>query len=58
MIADDVAQNRLTICLPDWQCALHENGSGEVYAVYRQSHHPKPSIRAFLDFLVEKTKSK
>ena len=58
MIADDVAQNRLMICLPDWQCSLHENSSGEVYAVYRQNHHPKPVIRAFIDFLVEKKKSK
>jgi len=52
MIADYVRQGKLVVCLPDWDCSLHEGTSGDVYAVYTNSHYIKPSIRAFIDFLV------
>jgi len=58
MIVDYVQQGKLVICLQDWNCSLHEGTSGEVYAVYRNNNYIKPSIRAFIDFLVEKTHDK
>ena len=58
MIVEYVQENRLVVCLQDWDCSLHEGTSGEVYAVYRNNNYIKPSIRAFIDFLVEKTHDK
>ncbi len=55
MVAEYIDQDKLVICLEDWACSVHENAIGEVYAVYRSSTYIKPSIRAFIDFLVEKT---
>lgn len=58
MISDYVRNGKLVVCLQDWECSVHENTSGEVYAVYRNDRYIKPSIRAFIDFLVEKTYNK
>jgi len=56
MLKDLIAANKLTVCLPDWTSSLHEGSSGDIYAVYHGSKHPKPVIRAFIDFLIEKLK--
>ena len=58
MIVDYVQEGKLVVCLQDWECSLHESTSGEVYAVYRNNNYIKPSIRAFIDFLVEITNNK
>lgn len=58
MISDYVRKGKLVVCLQDWECSVHENTSGEVYAVYRNDRYIKPSTRAFIDFLVEKTQNK
>jgi DNA-binding transcriptional LysR family regulator len=49
-----ITQKKLTVCLPDWKPSLHEGSSGDIYAVYLGSKHPKPVIRVFIDFLIEK----
>ena len=54
MMKDLITHNKLTVCLPDWQPSLHEGSSGDIYAVYRGSKHPKLAIRVFIDFLIEK----
>ena len=54
MMKDLITQNKLTVCLPDWKPSLHEGSSGDIYAVYLGSKHPKPVIRVFIDFLIEK----
>lgn len=58
MISNYVAEGRLIVCLPEWDCSMHENTSGEVYVVYRNNKYIKPVVRAFIDFLVEKTQVK
>jgi len=58
MVVDYLKQGRLISCLANWKCSLHEESCGEVYIVYRQSSYIKPSIRAFIDFLVEKVSGK
>lgn len=54
MMTELIADNKLITCLPDWKPSLHEGSSGEIYAVYHGSKYPKPALRAFLDFLIEK----
>lgn len=54
MMTELIKENKLVICLPDWQPSLHEGSSGDIYAVYLGSKYPKPALRVFLDFLVEK----
>ncbi len=54
MMLDLINENRLTVCLPDWEPSLHKDTSGEVYAVYLDSKFLRPAMRAFIDFLVEK----
>lgn len=55
MVDQYINKGKLQRCLQDWKCSVHENTSGDVYAVYRNSNYLNPSIRAFIDFLVEKT---
>lgn len=52
MTAQQVKQGKLEVCLPDWQVSQYENGSGEIYAVYKGGKYPNPLRRAFIDFLV------
>lgn len=54
IVAQYINAGKLQCCLKDWQCSVHENTSGDVYAVYRGSNYLNPSIRAFIDFLMEK----
>ncbi|NRA82761.1 MAG: LysR family transcriptional regulator, partial [Gammaproteobacteria bacterium] len=39
-----------------WRPSLHDGSSGEIYAVYHGNKYPRPALRAFLDYLVEKLK--
>lgn len=55
VVADYLAKGLLVTCLDDWQAQLHEEVTGDVYAVYKQSLYKNPNIRLFLDFLIEKT---
>ncbi|NQZ23857.1 MAG: LysR family transcriptional regulator [Colwellia sp.] len=55
MISDYVREGKLVVCLPEWDSSMHESTSGDVYAVYTNSNYIKPSIRAFIDFLIDKT---
>jgi len=58
MISDYVREGKLVVCLPDWDSSLHESSSGDVYAAYINSSYIKPSVRAFIDFLIEKIDNK
>lgn len=58
MTAEQVRLGKLEICLPDWQVSQYEDGSGEIYAVYKGGKYPNPLLRAFIDFLVEKIQGK
>jgi len=55
MMTNLIAEGKLVRCLADWQSSLHEGSSGDIYAVYQGSKYPRPALRAFIDFLVEKT---
>jgi len=54
MMTSHIKEGNITICLPDWHPSLHEGSSGEIYAVYHGSKYPRPALRAFIDFLIEK----
>jgi len=54
MMLDLINANKLRVCLPDWESSLHQNSSGEVYAVYLGNKHLRPVLRVFIDFLVNK----
>ncbi|MBL4823357.1 MAG: LysR family transcriptional regulator [Colwellia sp.] len=58
VISDYVKSGQLVVCLNDWQPLLHEQSSGNVYAVYKQGIYKNPNIRLFLDYLVDKTHDK
>lgn len=47
-------QGTLVQCLPDWQASLYAESSGDIYAVYQSNQHLKPSVRTFIDFIVDK----
>ncbi|MCD8521408.1 MAG: LysR family transcriptional regulator [Saccharospirillaceae bacterium] len=53
MAADALAAGRLCTLLDDWQVNLNENGSGNIYAVYKASQFPNPLVRLFLDYLLD-----
>lgn len=54
MMTSLIKEGKITICLPDWEPSLHEGSSGEIYAVYHGSKYPRPALRAFIDFLIDK----
>ncbi len=54
MMTNLIKEGKVTVCLPDWQPSLHEGSSGEIYAVYHGSKYPRPALRAFIDFLIDK----
>jgi len=54
MMLDLINANKLRVCLPDWEPSLHQDSSGEVYAVYCGNKHLRPVLRVFIDFLVKK----
>ncbi|NRB40337.1 MAG: LysR family transcriptional regulator [Pseudomonadales bacterium] len=54
MMLDLINTKQLEVCLADWKPSLHEDSSGEVYAVYLGDKFLRPVLRAFIDFLVMK----
>jgi len=58
MVKDLISEGKLVQCLPDWQGSLFEESSGVIYAVYQGNKYLKPSLRVFIDFLVEKLSTK
>jgi DNA-binding transcriptional LysR family regulator len=54
MVDKLIIEGKLVQCLPEWQGSLFEESSGVIYAVYQGNKYLKPSLRAFIDFLVEK----
>lgn len=58
MMVDLIREGKLVVCLPEWQPSLHEGSSGEIFAVYHGSKYPRPVLRAFIDFLVDKIQNK
>lgn len=54
MVKDLIEEGKLVACLPDWQGSLFEESSGVIYAVYQGNKYLKPSLRVFIDFMVEK----
>ncbi|MGF1763043.1 LysR family transcriptional regulator [Aliivibrio kagoshimensis] len=52
MVTPYLESKQLVHLLPEWTATHSESGSGDIYAIYKSSHYPKPHIRAFLDFLV------
>ncbi|CED57864.1 HTH-type transcriptional regulator, LysR family [Aliivibrio wodanis] len=56
MTADYIESGALIPVLPKWTVTHGENGSGEIFAIYKSAQYPKPYIRAFLDFIIEKVK--
>jgi len=53
MVEDLLSDGSLIECMPDWTPSLYEQGSGDIYAIYQGSRYLKPSVRSFIDFLVE-----
>lgn len=56
MMTNLIKEGKVVVCLPDWQPSLSEDSSGEIYAVYHGSTYPRPALRAFIDFLIDKIK--
>ncbi|MGF1709653.1 LysR family transcriptional regulator [Vibrio kagoshimensis] len=54
MIKPYLDSGELSELLPDWTSTYSEQGSGEIFAIYKNAQYPRPHIRAFIDFLVEK----
>ncbi|MBL4829873.1 MAG: LysR family transcriptional regulator [Aliivibrio sp.] len=52
MVKSHLESKQLVHLLPEWTATHNENGSGDIYAIYKNSHYPKPHVRVFLDFLV------
>jgi len=54
MMLDLINANKLRVCLPSWEPSMHQDSSGEVYAVYLGDKYLRPVLRVFIDFLVNK----
>jgi len=54
MMLDLINANKLRVCLSGWEPSLHQDSSGEVYAVYLGDKYLRPVLRVFIDFLVNK----
>ncbi len=54
MVKPYLESKQLVHVLPEWNATHNENGSGDIYAIYKSSHYPKPHIRVFLDFLLSR----
>ncbi|MCW8346849.1 LysR family transcriptional regulator [Vibrio sp. ZSDZ65] len=57
MLKPYLENNQLVKLLPIWTATHGEQSSGEIFAIYKSTQYPKPHIRAFIDFLVEKLQS-
>ncbi|WP_394134946.1 LysR family transcriptional regulator [Aliivibrio fischeri] len=54
MVIPYIENGALIKLLPEWTTTHGEQGSGEIFAIYKGSQYPKPHVRAFLDFMVDK----
>ncbi|MUK61905.1 LysR family transcriptional regulator [Aliivibrio fischeri] len=54
MVIPYIENGALVKILPEWTITHGEQGSGEIFAIYKGSQYPKPHVRAFLDFMVDK----
>jgi len=54
MASEYIQTGRLVKCLEEWSSYIHDGSNGMVYALYKNSNYLKPSIRAFIDYVVEK----
>lgn len=53
MVEEHLNDGSLIECMPEWTPSLYEQGSGDIYAIYQGSRYLKPSVRSFIDFLIE-----
>ncbi|MCU8406819.1 LysR family transcriptional regulator [Vibrio vulnificus] len=56
MLKTYLESGQLVELLPSWTATHGELGSGEIFAIYKNTQYPKPHLRVFLDFLLEKLK--
>ncbi|MGL0816268.1 LysR family transcriptional regulator [Vibrio vulnificus] len=56
MLKPYLESGQLAELLPSWTATHGELGSGEIFAIYKNTQYPKPHLRVFLDFLLEKLK--
>ena len=56
MMTNLVKEGKVVVCLPDWKPSLQEGSNGDIYAAYHGSKYPRPALRAFIDFLIDKIK--
>ncbi|HDY7993758.1 TPA: LysR family transcriptional regulator [Vibrio vulnificus] len=56
MLKPYLENGQLVELLPSWTATHGELGSGEIFAIYKNTQYPKPHLRVFLDFLLEKLK--
>ena len=54
MVQPYIDSGQLVEVLPGWTVNHWEDGSGEIFAIYKGALYPKPTVRAFIDFLVTK----
>ncbi|NRD74933.1 LysR family transcriptional regulator [Shewanella sp. VB17] len=54
MVKPYLESKQLVNILPNWTVGHWDNGSGEIFALYKSAQYPKPHISAFLDFIVKK----
>ena len=54
MLKPYLENGQLTELLPHWTSMHSEQGSGEIFAIYKNTQYPRPHVRLFIDFLIEK----
>ena len=52
MVAPHINSGALVSVMEKWEPSLHENSSGNVYAVYLDDPNTKTAIRSFIDHLL------
>lgn len=57
MLKPYLVNGQLRVLLPDWKSMHSEQGSGEIFAIYKNTQYPRPHVRLFINFLVEKLES-
>lgn len=58
MVQESIEQGKLVPLLENWHASLHPNTSGDIYALYPSQAFITPMLRLFIDFMVEKVKTK
>jgi DNA-binding transcriptional LysR family regulator len=53
LVGADIEAERLRVVLPEWEVGLGGDG-GAIYAVYQPNRRVSKTVRAFVDFLVER----